>query len=596
MMMDSGGHKRAALNQCHREIRMNIKMYNINLLIRLLKSNNIRRIVISPGGTNIPFVKGVQDDEEFICYSVVDERSAAYFAIGLYLQTGEPVALCCTSAQATRNYVPGLTEAYYKRVPLLAITMMKHPRFTYQEYMQAPDQASLPKDSVKRTFIMPFVSDVNDAYHSMRVANEAIQELTHECLGPVQICIPWLDFPISDAEPKFRVMHTHGLGEKWDIDLRGRRVLLVIGEHRPFGKNEKEAIEAFCDRCGAVIYTNLLSNYASERSVSANLLLTVMSKKEFKEFAPDVLITIGGQTGDYPLYRMLSQPEFSAMEHWRVSSDGSVADTYDKLTDIFQCDETSFFKRVVEELGTYAADNSYLLAWRRAEAGMVTNVKIPFSGVFIARSLIERLPAGSVVQLSILNSLRVWNLFRPRVTGAQFYSNVGAFGIDGGMSTLIGQSFATDELCFMIIGDLAFLYDINSLSIRGLRANVRILLVNNGGGFEFKLGVGHDESTDRYIAAAGHLRSAEGWARDCGFRYIRASTADEFESALEVLVEESDKPIILEAIVSDDDENEAYQAVVDANRSLTVTESVKRGIKGALGSERVNRLKSALNR
>ena len=130
---------------------MNYKFKNIDIVIQLLKKNGLNQIVISPGGTNIAFIDKVQDDPFFTCYSVVDERSAMYFAIGLYLQTGKPVVTSCTSAQATRNYIPGLTEAFYKKVPILAITMAKHPRFTYQEYMQAPDQTSLPKDCVKNS-------------------------------------------------------------------------------------------------------------------------------------------------------------------------------------------------------------------------------------------------------------------------------------------------------------------------------------------------------------------------------------------------------------------------------------------------------------
>lgn len=121
----------------------NIK--NIEMIANLLKEHNIKNLVISPGGTNIPLVKKVQQDAFFSCYSIVDERSAVYFAIGLYLQTGTPVAMICTSAQATRNYIPGLTEAFYKKVPILAITMEKHPRFKYQEYMQAPDQTSFQR-------------------------------------------------------------------------------------------------------------------------------------------------------------------------------------------------------------------------------------------------------------------------------------------------------------------------------------------------------------------------------------------------------------------------------------------------------------------
>lgn len=164
---------------------------NLDIVISLLKQNNIRHIVISPGGTNQRLIWKIQEDSFFKCYSVVDERSAIYFAIGLYLQTGEIIATCCTSAQATRNYIPGLTEAFYKHAPILAVTMSKHPRFTYQEYMQAPDQTSLPKDSIKASLCLPYLKDENDFLHSQRVVNEAILELTHGNPGPVQLNIPW---------------------------------------------------------------------------------------------------------------------------------------------------------------------------------------------------------------------------------------------------------------------------------------------------------------------------------------------------------------------------------------------------------------------
>ena len=169
----------------------------VEITVQLLKEHNIHQIVISPGGTNIPFIKMVQDDPFFHCYSVVDERSAIYFAIGLYLRTGEIIATSCTSAQATRNYIPGLTEAYYKRVPILAITMEKLPRFIGQEYMQAPHQCSLPDDSVKKSVELPYIRDVNDEYECIRKVNDAILELTHHGNGPIQLCIPWLDFPIA---------------------------------------------------------------------------------------------------------------------------------------------------------------------------------------------------------------------------------------------------------------------------------------------------------------------------------------------------------------------------------------------------------------
>ena len=200
----------------------------------------------------------------------------------------------------------------------------------------------------------------------------------------------------------------------------------------------------------------------------------------------------------------------------------------------------------------------------------------------------SRVPARSTVQLAILNSLRVWDLFNYE-DSISFFSNVGAFGIDGGMSTLIGQSFATDDLCLMVTGDLAFLYDINSLSIRGIKNNVRVLLINNNGGFEFKLGVGHDKDVDRYIAASRHFKTASGWVCDCGFRYMSASSMDEFKQQCEEFLADSAEPIVMEVFVSDDNENEAYQKLIESNQMLSFSESMKqhmkKTIKKLVGSE-----------
>ena len=173
---------------------------NVRIVIALLKQYNIRHIVVSPGGTNIPVSQAVQDDPFFICYSIPDERSAMYFAIGLYLQTGEIIATSCTSAQATRNYVPGLTEAFYKHVPILAITTAKLERFQYQEYMQAPDQCSLPKDSVKASFDLPPVTDDNTRIQVYHNAKEAILETKHRSAGPVQLNIRIVDALQSQFE------------------------------------------------------------------------------------------------------------------------------------------------------------------------------------------------------------------------------------------------------------------------------------------------------------------------------------------------------------------------------------------------------------
>ena len=566
---------------------------NIKIIVELLKNNQIKNLVISPGGTNIPIIKAVQDDPFFRCFSVVDERSAAYFAIGLYIQIGEPIVLICTSAQATRNYIPGLTEAYYKKCPILAITMEKHPRFKYQEYMQAPDQTSLPNDAIKKSFELPFVADINDYYYSVRLVNQAINELSHNGFGPVQLCVPWLDFPLPDCEPQIRTIKCQKDKDVESLDLADKKILIVIGEHRPFSSVERQAIDYFCENTNTVIYVNHLSNFSNKYSLNANLLLSTITDEELKNIQPDIMISIGGQTGDYPFYLAFSKNILENVEHWRICEDGEIVDTYDKLTRVFQGSIVEFFS----SFSAKPIKHDYYAFWENELSKKSVDLDVPFSNVFVAQYCHEKIPKNSIVQFSILNSLRVWNLFEldPSI---ECYSNVGAFGIDGGMSTLIGQSVVTHRKAFMIIGDLAFFYDINSLGIRHIKNNLRILLINNNGGMEFKLGRGEDKSIDRFIAASGHFKDAKGWASTCGFKYLSANNKDEFEYNIDTFINDSDVPIIFECFVSDTDENSAYQTIINNNRnkstSVQIKEGIKKSFKGLIGEKGYTRLKKKI--
>ena len=571
---------------------MDYKLKNIEIIIELLKRNDICQIVISPGGTNIPLVKAVQDDPFFKCFSVVDERSALYFAIGLYLQTGKPIAMSCTSAQATRNYIPGLTEAFYKKVPILAITMSKHPRFTYQEYMQAPDQTSLPADCVKKSFNLPFISDVNDVYHSIRVVNQAILELTQNGPGPVQLCVPWLDFPLLPIQPKIRKIKRYYIGDDFDFDFRNQRIMVIVGEHRKFEAIEIDELEKFAELNNVLIYVNHLSNCFCKFSLHANIGFATMSPNEFvKNYKPDIIISIGGQTGDYPLYNMLSRAEVDGIEHWRVNEDGEVVDTYDKLTKVFKMKEIDFFKLINKKnIDISVVKHEFFDKWKKLIDNMIYDVELPFSNMAIANRLSRQISSDSIIQFSILNSLRVWNLYTLK-EGVECYSNVGAFGIDGGMSTLIGQSVVTDKMCIMVIGDLAFFYDMNSLGIRHIRNNLRILLVNNNGGIEFKLGNKDKKSIDRYIAGANHYKDAKGWAMTCGFKYMSAKTIEEFINIEKEFLSESEVPILLEAFVSDSDEAIAYSKIINVNKSQGIKTMIKKVIASTLGEDTVQTLK-----
>lgn len=532
---------------------------NVQIVIALLKAHNIKKIVINPGGTNPALIRGVQDDDFFECYSIVDERSALYFAIGMYLETGDTIAICCTSAQATRNFIPGLTEAYYKHVPILAITFSKHPHYTYQEYMQAPDQTSLPKDAVKKSFALPYVTNQIDELTCARMVNEAILELRHKQCAPIQICVPMLDTELmQDTEPelpKVKVINRF-YDNKELSNITNKKILIVVGENR--GIYDKR-ISDFARATNSVIYANHLSNYWGDNVVRANLLLSSIDQEEFDStLAPDILISIGGQTGDYPFFLKLSKSN-KTYEHWRIAEDGAIVDTYDRLTKVFECTVEDFFTH-------YSVENNeinYYNDWCASMNRVNNDMTLPLSNFYLAQQLTPIIPESSIVHFAILNSLRSWNLFNFS-NKVNCFSNVAAFGIDGCMSTFVGQSISTRELCYLVIGDLAFFYDMNALGIKYIGNNVRIILVNNNGGVEFKLWSGEEQNRklDRYIAAANHFRTAEGWAITNDFLYIPIRNETELESKKHLLVNEVDKPVLFEVFTDDGKEGKAYMSII----------------------------------
>jgi len=566
---------------------------NVQIVLALLKEHGIKHIVISPGATNVPIVQGVQNDSFFTCYSVVDERSAMYFAIGLYLELGVPVATSCTSAQATRNYLPGLTEAFYKHIPILAITVSKHPRFTYQEYMQAPNQTSLPADAVKQSYALPYISNKHDKLFCERLVNEAILELTHRTPGPVQLNVPILElgkYTVPEL-PKVKIIKRYMEWEKWNAPLKDKKIMIVIGEHRPFSEKQANTLEAFTESHDAFVYVNHLSNYHGKYTVTANLALICMHIDIFiSTYKPDILITIGGQTGDYPLFGKLAGGNENNFEHWRVSEDGKVIDTYDKLTKVFECPFELFFERLA---GEKSVQHIYYEQWRELQKTISIPIDLPFSNAYLAQQLHNDIPKNSYVNLAILNSLRVWSFF-PFDSSVTCYSNVSAFGIDGCMSVLLGQSAASNKLCFLVVGDLAFFYDMNSLGIRCLKNNIRILLVNNGCGAEFKLydcaSYQFGKESDAYIAAVGHNSDAKGWAEANNFKYLSAKNKEEFLQHKEIFVRESEQSIVFEVFTTPENESNALKAIIGNNRIESNIKKIGHSILGGKGFEIVKNI------
>lgn len=572
------------------------KEENIQMLISLLKEHNIRKVIVNPGTTNISFVASIQSDDYFEIYSCVDERSAAYMACGLAEESGEPVVLTCTGATASRNYMPGLTEAFYNKIPIIAITATQHPGRVGQNIPQVIDRSEQLADIVKCSVQLQSIHSDEDRWSANLKINEALLECRRNGGGPIHInMVTTYDNAFDEnklCKQKKIDRYTY-FDEMPRISNTTNKVAIFIGNHSQFTKLEEKSIECFCEKYNGIVLCDHTSNYNGKYKVLGNLVCNQYGK-QFGIKNIDLLIDIGNVSGAYM--------GFNVKEVWRVNQDGVIRDTYKKITKIFEMHEITFFNRYNELAIDSKSNTNYYDEFIKEDLRLrdkLDKLELPFSNVWVAKNIINFIPQNSIVHLAILNTLRSWNYFTTK-NEVKFYSNTGGFGIDGIMSTAIGSSLCTNNLVFCCIGDLAFFYDMNSIGNKNLRKNLRILLINNGCGTEFhnynhravSVAKNNNLSLD-YFAADGHFGNksvnlVKHYSEDLGFIYLKANNKDEFmENINKFINQESEKPIILEVFTDSDDESEALKKV--NNLDITAI-SVAKKIVGDKGVKSIKKL------
>lgn len=571
---------------------------SLQILISLLKSHNIKKCVLSPGATNITFVASLQQDSWFECYSSVDERSAAYIACGLAAESGEPVVLSCTGATASRNYLPGLTEAYYRKLPVLAVTSTQIVNRIGHHIAQVIDRRSIQNDVALLSEYIPVTDNDTEEWSNTVKINRALLELRHRGGGPVHLNVETTysrDFSVKEL-PQARVIR-RVMPQDVFPEIPQGRVAVMIGSHKKFTDAETQALDAFCATHDAVVFVDHTSGYKGKYRVPIDLL----SSQE-KDYCPltdmDLLVHIGEVSGGYIGVR----PRIV----WRVNSDGELRDTHHKLTYVFEMAEQTFFTHYAEV--SVSPRHGYLDACWQALRGTWAKVSVetlPFSNVWIARETSSRIPAGSVLFLGILNSLRTWNYFDIPDT-VYGYANTGGFGIDGYISSMIGASLVhPDKLYFCVAGDLAFFYDMNVLGNRHVGRNVRILLINNGKGTEFRNymhpGAAFGDEADKFIAAGGHYGNkshqlVRHYAEDLGYEYLSADTKEEYLQNLERFLtpEITDCPMLFEVFTNNEDESEAIRMM--RNLNISAKGVLKEAVKSAIGEKGKEFIKKMLGR
>ena len=549
---------------------------NILQLLAVLKGFGISKVVLCPGSRNIPLVRSFLSDPFFKCYSVTDERSAGFFAIGVSLSGDkgpEPVAVCCTSGTAVANLYPAVAEAYYQNIPLVIVSADRPVEWIGQMDGQTLPQPGIFGNLVKRAVDLPIVKCAEDEWYCNRLINEVLLELNHCRVGPVQINVP-TDEPLFNfntaALPNARVIRRYGDGKnsfgnlETIEELVGRtcnfeKRMIVCGQMPPAHKSNS-CYEGLFDSY-ICIGEQLGNNFFSDnRLYNFDLALYVIGETDRKEFAPDLLITFGGHIVSKRLKKLLH--EHPPTEHWHISESGEIIDLFCSLTAVIEMEPTIFIQKLIE----YE---------RKLQDGKIFNCKLhhfmhkwieccslmpassfEYSAMDAISRLLYMIPNNSILHLSNSSAVRYAQLFK-LPNSVKIFCNRGTNGIEGSLSSAVGYAASSNKLNFVVIGDLSFFYDMNALWNPNIGSNLRIMLINNGGGeiFYSLPGLKMNGSVKDFITAT-HSTTAKGWAKERGFLYFGIENNNELSNALKTFTstENTEVPMLIEVFTSADND------------------------------------------
>lgn len=511
---------------------------NILQLVALLRAHEIRNVVLCPGSRNTPIIHTLANHPYFTCYSVTDERSAGFFALGLALSGGRPAAVCCTSGTALLNLHPAVAEAFYQQVPLVVISADRPASWIGQMDGQTLPQPNVFGPLVKSSVNLPEIHTSEEEWYCNRLVNEALLELNHHGKGPVHINVPisepLFQFTAEDL-PDVRVITRYqGLNvyDRQYDDLITRlngytKRMMVVGQ--------MNLIYLFERKICKLLYKHFawLTEHTGNQTVPGipvknfDAIIYSLPEEEQAKLVPDLLITYGGHVVSKRLKQLLRK--HPPKEHWHVAADGQVADTFCSLTTVIEMDPFEFLEKIAYLLENKPCE--YPKRWEQLSKQMA-EPDFAFSEMAAIGKVLKALPTDAVLHLANSSTVRYAQLFQIP-DSVEVCCNRGTSGIEGSLSTALGYAWASDKLNFVLIGDLSFFYDMNALWCNHLRGNLRIMLLNNGGGeiFQSLSGLKMEARTHRFVTAL-HQTKAEGWAQERGFDYTAVHTMEELDAAL----------------------------------------------------------------
>jgi len=522
-------------------------------IIQICLAKGVTQIVISPGSRNAPLTLGFVNNPEFTCYSIADERSAAFFALGMAQQTNKLVALVCTSGSALLNYYPAFAEAFYSQIPLIVISADRpYSKVDIGDGQTIRQMNVFQNHSLYNANLTEGESTEND-----NKINEAIN-IAFAKKGPTHINAPFeeplyqtvrkmtVDPTISAFSKVYKTISIDDIIAYTNVWNSAKKKLILIGTNEP-NEIDEEIINTLANDPSILVMTETTSNiHHNSFLTNIDTIITPFKEKDFKAFQPDILITFGGMIVSKRIKSFLRN--YKPQYHWHIDPLRAY-NTFGCTPHHFQSSPNDFFHQILPftkmVLSDYSDKGKAVKRQRQSKHHQYLD-KIPFSDLKVFEIVLQKLPKNSMLQLSNSSPVRYAQLF-PIDSSISVYSNRGTSGIDGSTSTAIGAARASDKQTTLITGDIGFLYDSNALWNNYIPKNFKMILINNGGGGIFRILPGHQENkVFNTFFETSHCLTAEHLAKMYGLEYSIASDEASLTSKLDDLYAQNEKPSILE--------------------------------------------------
>lgn len=513
----------------------------------------IDTVVISPGSRNAPLTIGFSNHTDIETLSVVDERCAAFFALGIAQQRQKPVAVLCTSGSALLNYYPAIAEAFYSAIPLVIISADRP-----KHLIDIGDGQTIRQENVFANHILfsaNLIENSNFKTRNAQLIGEAFQ-ISISKKGPVHINVPF-DEPLYETEATLKDFHFPHISmsslDNSHIDYRkfadfwnaATKKIILVGVHFP---NEKlhTLIDLYAEDSSVLLLTETTSNLHHSKAIdSIDQLIFSLDDAQFKELQPDVLLTFGGMIVSKKIKQFLRK--YPPKQHWNIDAE-KATNTFFCLSEFMQTTALDFFSKFNKYI--VKNESNYQQKWLQIRDEKRTKhtaylAKAAHSDFKVFEQVLAHIPLNTNLQISNSSIIRYAQLFSIPKSVAIF-CNRGTSGIDGSTSTAIGAAFTSKKQTTFITGDLSFFYDSNALWNKNIPANFRIVLINNSGGGIFKIIPGPATTNAAKYFETPHCLTAEYLCKMHQLEYQKAYSTETVAKVLNGFFEESSKPKILE--------------------------------------------------